>query len=42
VCTLPGSAFGAAADDHIRISYATSRLNLEEALRRIGAFVDGL
>ncbi|MFN8619653.1 MAG: pyridoxal phosphate-dependent aminotransferase [Chloroflexota bacterium] len=42
VCTLPGSAFGAAADDHIRISYATSRPNLEEALKRIAAFVAGL
>jgi aspartate aminotransferase len=42
VCVLAGTAFGAAASGHIRISYATSRENLEEALRRIGAFVGGL
>ena len=42
VCVLSGRAFGAAADKHIRISYATSRPNLEEALRRIEAFVAGL
>jgi len=42
VCVLSGTAFGAAADNHIRISYATSRDNLDEALRRIGAFVAGL
>jgi aspartate aminotransferase len=42
VCTLPGTAFGAAADRHIRISYATSRPNLEEALRRIAGLVAGL
>jgi aspartate/methionine/tyrosine aminotransferase len=42
VCVLAGSAFGAAADGHIRISYATSRENLQEALRRIATFVGGL
>ena len=42
VCVLPGRAFGAAADKHIRISYATSRENLQEALRRIETFVGGL
>ena len=42
VCVLSGRAFGEAADKHIRISYATSRENLDEALRRIGAFVAGL
>jgi aspartate/methionine/tyrosine aminotransferase len=42
VCVLSGRAFGAAADKHIRISYATSQANLDEALRRIGAFVTGL
>ncbi len=42
VCVLSGTAFGAAADKHIRISYATSRDNLEEALRRIGSFVAGI
>jgi aspartate/methionine/tyrosine aminotransferase len=42
VCVLSGRAFGAAADKHIRISYATSRENLQEALRRIETFVGGL
>jgi aspartate aminotransferase len=42
VCILPGSAFGGFGDDHVRISYATSRENIHEALGRIGAFVEGL
>jgi len=42
VCVLAGSAFGGFGDDHIRISYATSRENIAEALRRIRTFVDGL
>jgi aspartate/methionine/tyrosine aminotransferase len=42
VCVLPGSAFGHHGDEHIRISYATSRENLLEALGRIRSFVDGL
>src|SRR5829696_5553193 len=39
VCVLAGTAFGAVGADHIRISYANSRENLTEALRRIRAFV---
>jgi len=39
VCVLAGTAFGGTGTDHIRISYANSRDNLTEALRRIGAFV---
>jgi aspartate/methionine/tyrosine aminotransferase len=39
VCVLAGTAFGGVGRDHIRISYANSRDNLSEALRRIGAFV---
>lgn len=35
VITVPGSAFGKGGKEHIRISYAASRSNLEEALRRI-------
>ena len=35
VCVLSGSAFGKAAADHIRISYANSRENLQLALDRI-------
>jgi aspartate/methionine/tyrosine aminotransferase len=42
VCVLPGSAFGGHGADHIRVSYATSRANLEEALRRIEGFVAGI
>jgi aspartate/methionine/tyrosine aminotransferase len=42
VCVLAGSAFGGFGDDHIRISYATSRENISEALGRIRAFVEGL
>ena len=39
VSTVAGSAFGAAADPFLRISYATSRERLAEGLRRIDAFV---
>ncbi len=42
VCVLPGTAFGGLARDFARISYATSRENLAEGLRRIGSFVAGL
>jgi len=42
VCVLSGTAFGGVGRDHVRISYANSRENLAEALRRIGAFVDAL
>jgi len=42
VCVLPGTAFGGLAGGFVRISYATSRQNLAEGLRRIGAFVEGL
>ena len=39
VCVLAGTAFGTVGRDHVRISYATSRDNLAEALRRIADFV---
>ncbi|HEX5451356.1 MAG TPA: aminotransferase class I/II-fold pyridoxal phosphate-dependent enzyme, partial [Candidatus Limnocylindrales bacterium] len=39
VCVLSGTAFGGVGRDHIRISYATSRENLAEALRRLDALV---
>jgi len=42
VCVLSGTAFGGVGRDHVRISYANSRENLAEALRRIAAFVDEL
>jgi len=36
---LAGTAFGGVGEHHIRISYANSRENLNEALDRIKAFV---
>ena len=35
VATLSGTAFGEAGKGYLRISYAASRENLREALRRI-------
>jgi aspartate aminotransferase len=40
VATVPGVAFG--DDDHIRLSYATSEEDIEEALRRIRVLTEGL
>ena len=40
VGVVPGSCFGPQGKNHIRISYAASRENLAEALKRIGHFVD--
>jgi aspartate aminotransferase len=40
VAAVPGVAFG--SDDYIRISYATSTANIEEALSRLEQFVRGL
>jgi aspartate aminotransferase len=40
VCVLAGTAFGHVGTGHVRISYANSRENLTEALRRIRAFVE--
>ena len=42
VCVLAGTAFGQVGGKHIRISYANSRENLAEALKRIRGFVEGL
>jgi aspartate/methionine/tyrosine aminotransferase len=39
VALLAGSAFGAHAADHLRVSYASSLENLERAIERIRAFV---
>ena len=39
---VPGTAFGDAGEGYARISYAYSMRHLEEALERIGAFLDGL
>jgi aspartate aminotransferase len=40
VAVVPGAAFG--ADDHIRISYATSMEALREGVRRLTAAVEKL
>ena len=40
VATLSGTAFGAAGDGYIRISYANSLPNLQEAIRRIQRAVE--
>ena len=40
VATVPGVSFG--ADDCVRLSYALSDADLEEGLKRIKKFVDGL
>ncbi len=39
VAVVPGSAFGACGEGYIRCSYAASFENIEEALRRMGRFV---
>ena len=40
VAVVPGKAFG--ADDHVRMSYAISRENIAEGMRRIAEFVSEL
>jgi aminotransferase len=40
VAVVPGSAFGPSGEGHVRACYATSYEQLEEALRRIGRFVE--
>ena len=40
VVTVPGSAFGAAGEGHIRCCYATSMEHIEEAMRRIGEYLN--
>ncbi|MGI0150250.1 MAG: pyridoxal phosphate-dependent aminotransferase, partial [Thermoplasmata archaeon] len=42
VAVTPGSAFGAAGEGHIRISYAASRDTIREGLRRITEFLGRL
>ena len=42
VACVPGTAFGASGEGHIRCSYATSIEKLNEALRRIREFVNEL
>jgi aminotransferase len=42
VAVVPGTAFGAGGEGHIRCSYATSITNLEKALVRMQRFLAGL
>jgi aspartate/methionine/tyrosine aminotransferase len=39
VAAVSGTSFGDAGEGYIRLSYATSERNIEEALRRIGEAV---
>jgi len=42
VALLSGTAFGAAGEHHLRLSYATSRERLAEGLERMRAFLEAL
>jgi aspartate aminotransferase len=42
VCGLSGTAFGQVGTNHLRFSYATSRENIAEALRRVRSVVEPL
>lgn len=42
VVCVPGTAFGASGEGHIRCCYATALDKLQEALRRMGEFVNSL
>ncbi|HHY10047.1 MAG TPA: aminotransferase class I/II-fold pyridoxal phosphate-dependent enzyme, partial [Firmicutes bacterium] len=42
VAVVPGSAFGDSGEGFIRASYASSIEDIQEALRRIGRFVDSI
>ena len=40
MAVVPGGAFGPSGEGHVRACYATSYEKLEEALERIGRFVE--
>lgn len=40
VAVVPGTAFGEQGEGFVRISYATSMETIEEALKRMGRFVE--
>ncbi len=40
VAVVPGSAFGAGGDDHLRVSYATGLDDLKVAMNRIESFIE--
>jgi aminotransferase len=39
VAVVPGSAFGQYGEGHVRCCYATSMEDIEEALQRMGRFL---
>ncbi len=42
VAVIPGTAFGASGEGHVRVSYAYSLKHLDEALKRIQRFIESL
>ncbi len=42
VAVVPGTAFGACGEGYVRCAYATGLEDIEEAMRRIGRFLDSL
>jgi aspartate aminotransferase len=40
VVVVPGEAFGTA--EHVRLSYPVTRETIDEGVRRMGAFLQGL
>jgi aminotransferase len=42
VAVVPGTAFGACGEGYVRCAYATGMDDIEEAMRRIGRFLDSL
>ena len=42
VAVIPGTAFGPGGEGHVRVSYSYSLKHINEALRRIGEFVEEL
>ena len=40
VAVVPGGAFGAGGDDHLRISYATGLADLKTAMNRLESFIE--
>ena len=42
MAVVPGSAFGPSGEGHVRMTLATGYDQLQEALERIGRFVDSV
>ena len=41
VALVPGVAFGQSCEGYVRISYASSYMNLKEAIARISSYLKG-